>query len=101
MDSPDGMGCKCETRKGVGTMKNTEEMPSSANFHKIRSLEVVGGFLDGMQLEFGESLNCLIGGRGTGKTSVVELVRWTLAHMPDETEENARSEERRVGKECR
>lgn len=71
-------------------MKNTEETTSPLlPFHKIRSLEVVGGFLDGMCLEFGESLNCLIGGRGTGKTSVLELIRWTLDHMPTQSDGNA------------
>ena len=50
-------------------MKTTEKTGSQTAFHKIRSLEVVGGFLDGMRLAFGESLNCLIGDRGTGKTS--------------------------------
>jgi len=43
-----------------------------------------------MRLELDEGLNCLIGGRGTGKTSVLELIRWTLGHMPDDREENAR-----------
>lgn len=71
-------------------MKITEKAGSQTAFHKIRSLEVTGGFLDGMRLDLGDSLNCLIGGRGTGKTSVLELIRWTLDHMPDDMEENAR-----------
>lgn len=71
-------------------MKTAEKTGSQTAFHKIRSLEVVGGFLDGMRLEFGESLNCLIGGRGTGKTTVLELIRWALDQMPDDTEEDVR-----------
>ena len=68
----------------------TSTAGSQTAFHKIRSLAVKGGFLDGMDLDFAESLNCLIGGRGTGKTSVLELVRWVLDHMPDEAAEHQR-----------
>lgn len=55
----------------------------SASYHKIRSLEVTGGFLQGLKLEFGDSLNCIIGGRGTGKTTVLEALRYALDRMPD------------------
>jgi ABC-type multidrug transport system ATPase subunit len=43
---------------------------SASKHHRIRSLEVTGGFLQGMKLDFSEGLNCVIGGRGTGKTTV-------------------------------
>lgn len=52
-------------------------------YHKIKSLEVKGGFLDGMKIEFDDNLNCLIGGRGTGKTTVIEFIRYALGKMPD------------------
>ena len=68
-------------------MKTADQVKSQTTFHKIHGLEVTGGFLDGMRLEFGEGLNCLIGGRGTGKTTVLELIRWTLDQMPDDTED--------------
>jgi ABC-type branched-subunit amino acid transport system ATPase component len=44
----------------------------------IERLEVRGGFLDGLDLAFGHGLNVLIGPRGAGKTSVLELVRFVL-----------------------
>jgi len=62
------------------------ELPMAAAasaYHKIRSLEVTGGFLQGLKLEFGDSLNCIIGGRGTGKTTVLEALRYALDRMPD------------------
>jgi energy-coupling factor transporter ATP-binding protein EcfA2 len=37
-----------------------------------------GGFLDGAALHFNENLNVLIGGRGTGKSTVVESIRYVL-----------------------
>ena len=48
---------------------------SQSSYHKIKSLEVKGGFLDGMRIDFNEELNCLIGGIGTGKTTVIEFIR--------------------------
>lgn len=64
--------------------------PENSNWHKIRSLTVSGGFLDDMHIEFGENLNCIIGGRGTGKTTVLELIRWALDQMPDQSDESAK-----------
>src|SRR5882672_6392344 len=52
-------------------------------YHKIKSIEVTGGFLQGVKLEFSDGLNCIIGGRGTGKTSVIEAIRYALDRMPD------------------
>lgn len=52
--------------------------------HRLKSLSVVGGFLDGLRIDFADGLNCLIGGRGTGKTTVIELVRFALDAMPDD-----------------
>lgn len=37
-----------------------------------------GGFLDGAKVHFNENLNVLIGGRGTGKSTVVESLRHVL-----------------------
>ncbi len=44
----------------------------------IRRLQVEEGFLDGLDLELKPGLNVLIGARGTGKTSVIELLRFAL-----------------------
>jgi DNA repair exonuclease SbcCD ATPase subunit len=53
-------------------------------FHLIRSLQVKGGFLDGVRVAFNDDLNCVIGGRGTGKTTVLEFLRWALDQLPDQ-----------------
>ena len=44
----------------------------------IKRMQVEGGFLDGLDLRFANGLNVLIGGRGTGKSSVIELIRYCL-----------------------
>ena len=41
-------------------------------------MTVEGGFLDGFDLRLSPGMNVLIGGRGTGKTSVIELIRFCL-----------------------
>ncbi len=58
---------------------------------RIDRLEVSGGFLDGLNVPFLDGLNVLIGARGAGKTSVLELIRFVLAvpAMTDEAEAEA------------
>ncbi len=46
--------------------------------HQIRRIRVTGGFLDGLDIVFTDGLNCIIGGRGTGKTTLQELIRYAL-----------------------
>ena len=49
--------------------------------HKICRLTVLGGFWDGLELDFVSGLNCIIGARGTGKTTILELCRYCLGQM--------------------
>ena len=44
---------------------------------------MTGGFLAGAELEFADGLNCLIGGRGAGKTTALEFLRFGLGLMPN------------------
>jgi DNA repair exonuclease SbcCD ATPase subunit len=59
---------------------------------KIDLVEVNGGFLDGLKLQLADGLNVLIGARGAGKTSILELVRFGLGvpAMTGDAEEAAR-----------
>lgn len=41
-----------------------------------------GGFLDGARIHFNDNLNVLIGGRGTGKSTVIESIRYVLGIAP-------------------
>lgn len=41
-----------------------------------------GGFLDDTAIRFNENLNVLVGGRGTGKSTVIESVRYVLGLDP-------------------
>ncbi len=41
-----------------------------------------GGFLDGQAIHLNNNLNVLIGGRGTGKSTIIESIRYALACNP-------------------
>lgn len=61
----------------------TPQNQSRSAHHVVMSLDVTGGFLASVHLEFADGLNCLIGGRGAGKTTVLEFLRYGLGLMPD------------------
>lgn len=59
---------------------------------QIERIQVEEGFLSGLDLEFETGLNVLIGPRGSGKTSIIELIRFCLGvgAVSDEHERTAR-----------
>jgi hypothetical protein len=57
--------------------------PKPSPHHVVQRLLITGGFLGGAELELADGLNCLIGGRGTGKTTALEFLRFGLGLMPD------------------
>lgn len=58
---------------------------------RIARLDVDEGFLDGLSIEFSSGLNVLIGARGVGKTSVIEILRFVLGADWFTTDAEARS----------
>ncbi|WP_133064451.1 AAA family ATPase [Sandarakinorhabdus cyanobacteriorum] len=48
----------------------------------IESIRIEGGTLDGFLQQLCPGLNVLIGGRGTGKSSIIELIRFCLGAPP-------------------
>ncbi|MFN6103416.1 MAG: AAA family ATPase [Planctomycetaceae bacterium] len=55
--------------------------------HRIRSISIVGGFLDGARFDLTDGLNCFIGARGAGQTTVIEFVRYALDALPSRDEQ--------------
>lgn len=49
---------------------------------KILTMNISGGYLDGVQIVFSEHLNTVIGGRGTGKSTLLECLRYVLNIPP-------------------
>lgn len=60
--------------------------PEPQEHTEFVALEWTGGFLDGAAIHFNENLNVLIGGRGSGKSTVVESIRYVLGLPPVGTE---------------
>ena len=63
----------------------------------IKNVSIEGGVLDGFNEDFDASLNVLIGGRGTGKSSVVELIRFCLGASSYTTSSEKESAEHALG----
>lgn len=56
--------------------------PKSSSRVLLRELSWKGGFLDGQSMPIAEDLTALIGGRGTGKSTAVESLRYALELEP-------------------
>ncbi|MGP4033382.1 TrlF family AAA-like ATPase [Pseudarthrobacter sp. 1C304] len=56
--------------------------PASSSRVLLREISWVGGFLNGQNLPLTEDLTALIGGRGTGKSTVIESLRYVLDIAP-------------------
>jgi DNA repair ATPase RecN len=52
--------------------------PQPENHAEFLAMAWEGGFLDGAKVHFNESLNVLVGGRGTGKSTIIESLRYVL-----------------------
>jgi ABC-type lipoprotein export system ATPase subunit len=49
---------------------------------EIVSMSISGGYLDGVKIAFSRHLNTVIGGRGTGKSTLLECLRYALEIPP-------------------
>ena len=58
---------------------------------RIDRVQIEEGFLDGVDVSFVPGLNVIIGERGTGKTSLIELIRYCLGVQGYTTESTKRS----------
>ncbi len=56
--------------------------PAPEEHTELVAIAWEGGFLDGASIHFNENLNVLIGGRGTGKSTVIESLRYALDLEP-------------------
>ncbi len=48
------------------------------HYSRIVALRIEGGHLDGLDVRFSDHLNTIIGGRGTGKSTLLECLRYAL-----------------------
>jgi|SRR5271157_4806596 len=45
---------------------------------RVLGMAITGGFLDREKIHFSDNLNCLIGGRGTGKSTAIRAIAYAL-----------------------
>lgn len=57
----------------------------------LSRVQIEGGFLNGFDLQLASGLNVIIGARGTGKTSLIELIRYALDAKNHTTESRKKS----------
>ncbi len=58
----------------------------TVSYPRIGKVSISGGFLENQLVFFHEGLNSIIGGKGTGKSLLVELMRFVLDQSPDRNE---------------
>lgn len=81
MDKPSFDGFKQALIDQESRIKFEDEQYSPYPY--IKGIKIEGGFLDGQIFALNKNLNCLIGGRGVGKSSFIEFVRYGLDATPD------------------
>jgi len=60
-----------------------DELPHQPpQFSKILAVKWEGGFLNDIGVHFNDNLNCIIGGKGTGKSTVIETLRYIFDEKP-------------------
>ncbi|WP_299541072.1 AAA family ATPase [uncultured Herbaspirillum sp.] len=57
----------------------------------IKKIQIEEGFLNGFEIDLSLGLNVVIGARGTGKTSLIELIRFGLGTVANTPETSRRS----------
>lgn len=67
----------------LNSASETDNPADQNGYHRLKSVEFIGGFLDGTRFDLGDGLSCLIGHRGTGKTTAIEFVRYALDEFRD------------------
>lgn len=65
-----------------GSRVRLVENAVAADHSRVVAVAWDGGFLDGVRLHLSENLNAVVGGRGTGKSTVIETLRYAFGITP-------------------
>ena len=60
--------------------------PETFEYPRIARISIENGFLGGETVAFNEGLNSILGGKGTGKSLLIELMRFALKQSPEREE---------------
>lgn len=72
-DFPSFNGVRIALQDADARIRLEDEIPQSVPY--LLGLKLQGGFLDGQAIHFSRNLNCIIGGRGAGKSTAFEAAR--------------------------
>jgi energy-coupling factor transporter ATP-binding protein EcfA2 len=73
MDQPSFNGLRVALQDADARIRLEDDIPASVPY--LMGMKVEGGFLDGHVFHFSKNLNCIIGGRGAGKSTAFEAAR--------------------------
>lgn len=82
MDSPSFNGLRVALGDAGSRVRIEDDVPEAVP--RIVGVHIDGGFLTGQIIQFNPNLNCIVGGRGTGKSTAFEAVR-CLMGIPSES----------------
>lgn len=79
MEVPDVEGIRLALLDPESRLRRMADGPPGWNYPRIERLKVAGtDFFEDVEIPFNPCLTALIGGRGTGKSTVIEYLRYTL-----------------------
>jgi hypothetical protein len=81
MDTPSFDALRIALEDSDARVRIEDLIPPSIPY--ILGVKFSGGFLDGQAIHFGPNLNCIIGGRGTGKSMTFEAIRCISGQASD------------------
>jgi ABC-type Mn2+/Zn2+ transport system ATPase subunit len=73
LDSPSFNGIRIALQDADARIRLEDEIPQSIPY--LLGIKLQGGFLEGQTIHFSRNLNCIIGGRGAGKSTAFEAAR--------------------------
>lgn len=73
MNSPSFEGLRLALAEGDSRIRLEDFIPTEVPH--VAGLRIEGGFLDGQLIRFSKNLNCIVGGRGAGKSTAFEVIR--------------------------
>ena len=73
-------------------IRSSKSETTSLQHPLLEYVKIEGGFLSDVELDLNPNLNCIIGGRGTGKSTLLELIRYAFDAQP-KTEANSKQAE--------
>lgn len=83
MDSPSFDGLRIALEDADARVRIEDQIPQAVP--RILGIHIDGGFLSGQVIQFSPNLSCIIGGRGTGKSTAFEAVRCIIEGRSDST----------------